>query len=84
MKFYEVNFYLWLGIYIFATVYAYTWDILIDWGLCRIWKGENKFLRNNLMYPKWFYYFAIMSNLILRLAWVLTLLPDSTFAGWFT
>lgn len=41
----------------------------MDWGLAR--KGsKNIFLRDNILYPPKYYYFAIIVNVILRLTWL--------------
>ncbi|KAL7739523.1 hypothetical protein ACLKA6_012667 [Drosophila palustris] len=67
----------WIWCYIAAifisTVYSCVWDLVCDFGLFKIWKGENIFLRENLIYPKGFYYFAIVSNVLLRFVWALEL-----------
>lgn len=72
--------YLYLGLYVFSTMYSYTWDILMDWGLMRRTKPGKIFLRDRLKYPSSFYYFSMVTNLILRFAWTLTLLPDWYFS----
>ncbi|EDW82856.1 uncharacterized protein Dwil_GK10223 [Drosophila willistoni] len=65
------NPYTWLFIasYIVSTLYCYLWDIIKDFGLFRIFKGEHMFLREKLVYPQSFYYFAIIENLVLRSYW---------------
>jgi len=50
------------------------WDIYMDWGLARK-NSKNFFLRNNILYPPSYYYFAIIINIFLRLTW-LTILFD--------
>ncbi|SPP86771.1 xenotropic and polytropic retrovirus receptor 1 isoform X2 [Drosophila guanche] len=54
-----------------STVYCYLWDVIKDFGLFRIRKGEHIFLREKLVYPQSFYYFVIVENLLLRWFWVL-------------
>ncbi|KAH3675930.1 hypothetical protein WICMUC_002226 [Wickerhamomyces mucosus] len=53
----------------FATVnsiYSALWDIFMDWSLM-----QNKWLlRDNLVYPAWFYYFAIIVDVTLRFQWI--------------
>ncbi|XP_030555501.1 xenotropic and polytropic retrovirus receptor 1 homolog [Drosophila novamexicana] len=67
----------WIWVYLAAslvsTVYSTTWDLIKDFGLFRVWRGENRFLREHLIYRKWFYYFAIVVNVTIRFAWVLEL-----------
>ncbi|XP_016980139.1 xenotropic and polytropic retrovirus receptor 1 homolog [Drosophila rhopaloa] len=62
---------LFLASCVVATVYCYLWDVIRDFGLFRIMRGEHIFLRKQLVYPQAFYYFVIVENLVLRLFWVL-------------
>ncbi|CDW78031.1 xenotropic and polytropic retrovirus receptor 1 [Stylonychia lemnae] len=64
-------------IYIFSTIYSFSWDILMDWSLCKGTQPGTRLLRDRLMYPKYFYYFSIFTNFILRFAWIMPLLPES-------
>ena len=49
-----------------STIYSYIWDIKMDWGFLDP-KSEHRFLRPMLCYQNTkFYYFAIVTNLILR------------------
>lgn len=61
---------LFLSISALAGLYAYCWDVYVDWGLCR--KG---ILRRKLLYPRSWYYVAILLDLALRFAWLLSLYP---------
>uniref|UniRef100_A0A7N2L7A9 Uncharacterized protein n=1 Tax=Quercus lobata TaxID=97700 RepID=A0A7N2L7A9_QUELO len=57
-----------------ATVYQLYWDFVKDWGLLQM-NSKNPWLRNELMLRrKIIYYFAMGLNLILRLAWLQTVL----------
>jgi hypothetical protein len=49
----------------------------MDWGLLRSKEPGRKFLRHKLLYPTWFYYYAIVSNFIMRFFWTLTLINVS-------
>ncbi|EDW55813.1 xenotropic and polytropic retrovirus receptor 1 homolog isoform X2 [Drosophila sechellia] len=60
-----------ITICIVSSIYTVFWDLLMDFGLFRVWNGENKFLRDNLVYPRWFYYFVIVENTLLRCVWIL-------------
>ncbi|XP_072379362.1 solute carrier family 53 member 1-like [Diabrotica undecimpunctata] len=63
-------FYLWIGSSLISSCYAYTWDIKLDWGLFDAKAGDNKFLREEIVYSStWFYYFAIIEDFILRFGW---------------
>ncbi|KAL5291367.1 XPR1.2 family protein [Megaselia abdita] len=67
-------FYCWILASIVSSCYAYTWDIKMDWGLFDSKPGENKFLREEIVYTStWFYYFGIVEDLILRFGWTLSM-----------
>lgn len=65
------NPYTWLFIssYIVSSVYCYLWDVIKDFGIFQIWRGEHLFLRDKLVYRPSFYYFVIVENLLLRFFW---------------
>lgn len=44
-------FYLWIVASVVSSVYAYTWDVKMDWGLFDQKAGDNKFLREEIVYP---------------------------------
>ncbi|KAM7276203.1 hypothetical protein ACFE04_018069 [Oxalis oulophora] len=57
-----------------ATVYQLYWDFVKDWGLLQT-NSKNPWLRNELMLrQKFIYYFSMALNLVLRLAWLQTVL----------
>ncbi|XP_059655579.1 phosphate transporter PHO1 homolog 1 [Cornus florida] len=57
-----------------ATVYQLYWDFVKDWGLLQF-HSHNPWLRNELMLrQKFIYYFSMGLNLILRLAWLQTVM----------
>ncbi|KAK0564716.1 Xenotropic and polytropic retrovirus receptor 1 [Tilletia horrida] len=63
---------------LFGTIYSiYTssWDLCIDWGLMNP-RARWPFLRDELYY-EWpiLYYFAMVTNVIIRSSWVIYLLP---------
>lgn len=71
-------------VHMFASTYSYIWDIKMDFGLCRYWKRDEKWgLREKLMYPVNFYWYMIVSDLILRFVWIFGLYrygnPSSTY-----
>lgn len=43
-------FHLWVLASIISSCYAYTWDIKLDWGLFDSKAGDNKFLREEIVY----------------------------------
>ncbi|XP_027361910.1 phosphate transporter PHO1 homolog 1 [Abrus precatorius] len=60
-----------------ATVYQLYWDFVKDWGLLQM-NSKNPWLRNELMLRrKVIYYLSMGLNLILRLAWLQTVLHSS-------
>ncbi|XP_065880184.1 phosphate transporter PHO1 homolog 1 [Euphorbia lathyris] len=57
-----------------ATVYQLYWDFVKDWGLLQM-NSKNPWLRNDLVLRrKFIYYFSMGLNLILRLAWLQTVI----------
>lgn len=71
---YNRAFWYWFSARMVATIYSYIWDIYMDWGLFRHFENDGKrFLRVKLTYHPYFYYYAIVSDLILRFAWVLSI-----------
>nr|XP_018901028.1 PREDICTED: xenotropic and polytropic retrovirus receptor 1-like [Bemisia tabaci] len=66
-------FYLWILSSVISSLYCYLWDIKMDWGLFDSKAGENKFLREEIVYstPN-YYYFAIIEDLILRFGWAMS------------
>ncbi|KAK3921286.1 Xenotropic and polytropic retrovirus receptor 1 [Frankliniella fusca] len=67
-------FYLWILSSIGSSMFAYIWDIKLDWGLFDKNAGNNKFLREEIVYSSvWYYYFGIVEDLLLRFGWVFSL-----------
>ncbi|KAL6135595.1 hypothetical protein ACLB2K_067822 [Fragaria x ananassa] len=59
---------------IVATLVSTYWDIVIDWGLLQR-NSENRWLRDKLLIPnKSVYFVAMVLNVILRLAWMQSVL----------
>ncbi|KAF7990166.1 hypothetical protein HCN44_009901 [Aphidius gifuensis] len=64
---------LWIGSCCLNSIYSYTWDIKMDWGLLDSNASENKFLRDEVVYSSaGFYYFAIIEDFILRFIWIIS------------
>uniref|UniRef100_A0A6N2LSH4 SPX domain-containing protein n=1 Tax=Salix viminalis TaxID=40686 RepID=A0A6N2LSH4_SALVM len=60
-----------------ATIYQLYWDFVKDWGLLQQ-NSKNPWLRNELMLRrKFIYYFSMGLNLILRLAWLQTVIHSN-------
>ncbi|XP_068659915.1 uncharacterized protein [Aristolochia californica] len=64
---------LWLLSSVINSLYSFYWDVARDWdlsGFSRIFKFKNPHLCTNILYGRqWVYYWAIVSNLILRCTW---------------
>lgn len=69
----------WTFAFVASSLYSFTWDVYMDWGLGR---PKHSFLGPRLMYPKRSLYYATIGvDLVLRFAWVLTLVPPKTGAN---
>ncbi len=79
----DVTLLIFIGVSILATVYSYGWDLYMDWGLLRSYQSGKWGLRTKFLLPTWFYYYAIVSNLILRFAWIVPLFAIY-MPGWIT
>lgn len=67
-------FYLWILASVVSSCYTYMWDIKMDWGLFDQNAGENRFLREEVVYSsQHYYYFAIMEDLLLRFGWAFSI-----------
>lgn len=53
----------------------------MDWGLIRSNEKGKKYLRPKLLYPAWFYYYAMVSNFVMRFFWLLPLY-NSYYPQW--
>ena len=71
----DVTLLVFVGVGIASTLYAYCWDLYMDWGLVRSREKDTFLLRPKHLLPRWFYYYAMASNLLLRFAWLATLVP---------
>ncbi|CAN9502970.1 unnamed protein product [Ophioblennius macclurei] len=69
----QIFFYLFIACLIVSSCYTLVWDLKMDWGLFDRNAGENTFLREEIVYPhKAYYYSAIVEDVLLRFAWILT------------
>lgn len=65
----KIAFVIWLIFASLHTMYATTWDLVIDWGLFK--KGASfPLLRKNLLYKPWCYYVGMIFNVAIRLSWI--------------
>eukprot|EP01116_Phalansterium_solitarium_P024433 TRINITY_DN8958_c0_g1_i1.p1 TRINITY_DN8958_c0_g1~~TRINITY_DN8958_c0_g1_i1.p1 ORF type:complete len:766 (+),score=185.10 TRINITY_DN8958_c0_g1_i1:50-2299(+) len=63
---------LWVVSIFVSTIYTYWWDVYRDWGLGSFKDG---FLRKQRLYPTAMYYVALVTNLMMRFMWTLTISP---------
>jgi hypothetical protein len=49
----------------------------MDWGLLRSTEQGKFMIRPKFLLPKWFYYYGMVSNLLLRLGWLIPLFSSS-------
>ncbi|ORX45357.1 EXS-domain-containing protein [Piromyces finnis] len=66
---------IWILSMLMSTSYSYTWDVKMDWGFFKK-NSKNKFLRDDLIFPTWTYYYVMISNLFLRAVWLFTVSPN--------
>ena len=64
--------------------YMLFWDIYMDWNLGRV-TSKNFFLRDKIVYPKKMYFFAIITDAILRFSWTWNffLLTNKKYDEWY-
>lgn len=65
----------WVSLFLFSTAFSSYWDIMQDWGLG---KAQYAFLNDRQMYPRRFYYIAIVIDVCLRFLWIYTLVPPDS------
>ncbi|KAG0589663.1 hypothetical protein KC19_1G037800 [Ceratodon purpureus] len=72
----DMKVFMWLGIIasVAATIYTSYWDLCIDWGLLNR-NSKNRWLRDKIITKHTSIYFmAIGANIVLRLAWMLSIM----------
>jgi xenotropic and polytropic retrovirus receptor 1 len=70
-EYYSPFLYLWIFIRVSSSSYRIWWDLKMDWGFFDKNAGDNKYLREVCIYSsKWYYYFAIIQNVVLRFIWI--------------
>ena len=69
----------WICVATLTTLYTYTWDVVCDWGFVQF-EGHGRWpsvlRRKLLLKSSGPYYFALVSNLLLRVSWVFTISPS--------
>jgi hypothetical protein len=78
-KFDNPFFYFWIIICLISSTYKLIWDIKMDWGFFNKYSGKNKYLREQIIYPKKsFYYFSIVTNILFRYIWIINIFIQFT------
>ena len=70
-------FFIWVILYVSATLYQIIWDIFMDWEIF-VWAKDGSYfeLREKRLYPwKSMYYIILAMNIILRFGWILNFIP---------
>ena len=81
----EIMFYVWLVLKLISTFYSIFWDLKMDFGFFAVTEGQNKYLREELVYPSRHYYYAIIfEDILLRLVWIVGLVLKMVrcFTAW--
>ena len=66
--------YLWIITSLISSTYKLIWDLKMDWGFFNSNSSENKYLREQLIYPKKsFYYISILLNIFFRYLWIINI-----------
>ncbi|KAK2727360.1 solute carrier family 53 member 1-like [Artemia franciscana] len=64
----------WLACLFISSLYAFIWDVKIDWGLFDSKTGENTLLREEIVYGScWIYYAAIIQDFVIRFCWAISI-----------
>jgi hypothetical protein len=65
-------YWLWFGFNFVCTSFKLYWDTYISWGLFDSQESGKWALRDKILYPNYFYYYAIIMNVVCRFWWLLT------------
>lgn len=63
-----------------TTAFSYWWDVKMGWGLLNT-DSKNFLLRDELTYPKSWYYTAMFANLLMRLVWAFNISPGQPYVA---
>ncbi|KAL0490289.1 hypothetical protein AKO1_009462 [Acrasis kona] len=72
---------IWFSLNIFNMLYKLSYDVCMDWGLFRIEDVKYLFLRKKLMFPFYWYYIAILIDVVLRFLWITVFFIKSYFGS---
>ncbi|UJR20091.1 hypothetical protein I4U23_023223 [Adineta vaga] len=66
--------YAWIIAALINSTFKIIWDIKMDWGLFHKNAGENRFLRDHIIYPsKNYYYYAMIQDVVFRYSWTINI-----------
>ncbi|CAF1255792.1 unnamed protein product [Adineta ricciae] len=66
--------YTWIIAAFINSTFKVIWDIKMDWGLFHKNAGENRFLRDHIIYPsKKYYYYAMVQDVVFRYSWTINI-----------
>ncbi|CAF3446297.1 unnamed protein product [Rotaria sp. Silwood1] len=66
--------YIWIITAFIGATYKLIWDFKMDWGFFDKNAGENKLLRDQIVYPsKPYYYAAMVEDIVFRYIWVINI-----------
>ncbi|CAF3753445.1 unnamed protein product, partial [Rotaria sp. Silwood1] len=66
--------YLWFLSSLIGSIYKLVWDLKMDYGFFHKNAGENKYLREQIIYSsKIYYYAAIIENILFRFIWIINI-----------
>ncbi|KAJ1654810.1 Xenotropic and polytropic retrovirus receptor 1 [Dispira simplex] len=64
---------LWIIFATISCVYSFAWDVFMDWGMIEFDKYHPRLRKERKYRWTWAYYFAIVSNFIMRFGWTASL-----------
>ncbi|KAJ1925387.1 Signal transduction protein [Tieghemiomyces parasiticus] len=70
---------IWLFFAVASTLVSYSWDILMDWSMFEMVNGRPVLRRERKYSWTWTYWFAIISNFVIRFGWMSSLTGSTVF-----
>jgi hypothetical protein len=70
---------LWIISLVVSSVFGYYWDVYRDWGML-YYDAASKHRHippHDPVFPMWFFYTSLLSNLVMRAGWSLTVSPSA-------
>ncbi|RUP26446.1 LOW QUALITY PROTEIN: EXS family-domain-containing protein [Jimgerdemannia flammicorona] len=64
--------FVWIAAASANSIYTSVWDVFMDWDLFRP-HSKNLFLRDDLVFRRWIYYVVIITDVLLRFAWIISM-----------